>query len=174
MNKTIIEWAKNDPTKNNEPVFKYILFKCNSWYRQVNDNDIEDISNLKFLNLVFLLNTTDPDYYYNLGFRFKAYPSGAFETSLFEITKSSKNFVNCNIKTCFSEIDEDVKLNIDKHFNDLKMKNYYLVNHSASSLTDIIHKYSCWIIPYNNAIRAGKYCADISIDLMNCEKFYYA
>lgn len=160
--------------KDNDLVFKYILFKYTSWADEIGDDSSNNMSSLKFLNLVFLLSTTNPEYYYKLGFRFKAYPSGAFETSLYTALKPSKTLDNVIIKNHFSELCAEIKLNIDRSVDTLKTSNFYLIKYSASKLVDIIHKYSCWIVPYNCAIRQGKNCADIPLELMNCENFYYA
>lgn len=179
MNKSFLEWVGN---KNYDfIVYKYILFKITEWYSKINDTRDNDISLLKFLNLLFLINTIDPIYYYNLGFRFRAYPSGAFESMLYDNICSLKHIINkegVNFEVLsqidFKRLDINIKNKIDGTFVELEMLNYYLVTYSASRIVDIIHKYSCWILVYKKFFLKGDYKSSIPLDLISGEKFYYS
>lgn len=179
MNKSLLEWVENKDY--DFIVYKYILFKISEWYSKINSSKNNDISFLKFFNLLFLINTVDPIYYYNLGFRFRAYPSGAFEAMLYDniatlksiIDKEGANFEILN-QMDLEKLDNKVKNKIDDSFTKLEMLNYYLVTYSASRLTDIIHKYACWILAYNKFFLKGDHTSNIPIELMSGEKFYYS
>ncbi|MCT3727850.1 DUF4065 domain-containing protein [Elizabethkingia anophelis] len=164
----------------------YILLQFAKWYKEEYKTlELNDLSILKSLKLFFLLSTVnthkDGQNLIDLGFdKYVAMPFGPVESETYDLFKTepyiNKNSLNYNllIEENISNIQLSNKKIIDECIKELKLINGSLIKLSASLLVDLTHKYSSWILSYNQAVKEKVSTKQMSVGLIKEEeKFYF-
>jgi|SRR5690554_1296614 len=141
---------------------KYILLKFCDWYYELNpskkENGENDLSILKSLKLIFFLCSIEKDektLLDNPFENFKAMPLGPVEKDVYDFFLEENSIIDYN-KTYESAI-KNISLSVENKelinelFEELKNKNYSLINNSARYLVDLTHEWSCWKNNYTKA-----------------------
>ena len=163
----------------------YILLKLSEWYKENKSIEENDLSILKSLKLFFLLSTVNTDKdnenLIDIGFdKYVAMPFGPVESDVYDffkeqnyIDKTSLDYNNL-LSEDISELNKDIKKVIDDCLNELQSINNNIINLSASLLVDLTHKYSSWIVSYNNAKANNVLTWRMSNNAIKSEeKFYF-
>ncbi|WP_313156040.1 hypothetical protein [Sphingobacterium multivorum] len=164
---------------------KYLLQCFGKWY-QSKRSDINDLSILKSLKLIFFtcsMSTQEDRNLLDHGFSFSAMPLGHVESDIYSYYKNgdfSSIIDNKSIKMeklmseDFSDLRSPLKSILDKSIKSLQDKNDHLILESASSLVELSHKHSSWINNFHKAQTKGTLSHPIAnIDIITEEKFYF-
>lgn len=170
---------------NKEQVTKYILQQFCEWYYEVNPenriNDKNDLSVLKVLKLIFFLATIKKNEQTLLGNpydNFVAMPLGPVEVDVYNYFLNHTDIINySNINSEFLSdviLESNDKIIVDNLLNDLKEKNYDLINQDAFYLVDLSHEWTCWLKTYNEAKEEGLKAKKMTInDIKDSTRRFY-
>lgn len=151
--------------------FEAFLYELLKWYEEEKKSDINDLSILKILKLLFLWATSDKetlDIYDN----FVSWELWPVEKDIYDSIKLWL-IENFNITSRNTEILKTIKITEEyqkkasEMISYLKKKNPNLILYSASTLVDITHKWNCWKLTRNYKVDK------IESSLILAEEWYF-
>ena len=164
--------------------FEYVLYKLNEWYKDNNGEKENDLSILKAMKLLFFVSGVDrTNNLFDIFDRFQAWQYGHVEADLYnqysqkkgnfdylEISREKTTLRNTLIGVLNNSLPHELKLKIDNNINELKKKNYELINYTAFELVNLSHAYHSWDIYYN---KLKKPYTNMDKDIIINEPKYY-
>lgn len=151
--------------------FEAFLYELLKWYQEEKKSNINDLSILKVLKLLFLWASLSKETL-NIYDNFVSWELWPVEKDIYNSIKSWE-IESFNITNKNTEIIKSIKC-IDKYqeqaskmISYLKKKNPNLILYSASTLVDITHRWNCWKLTRNYKIDK------IESSLILAEEWYF-
>ncbi|WP_407484695.1 type II toxin-antitoxin system antitoxin SocA domain-containing protein [Elizabethkingia anophelis] len=169
-----------DKNTDKKLAFEYFVYQLHVWYKEAcGDTKDNDLSILKVLKLLFFVSAVGTDKNSQSSLiddvfdNFCAMPYGHVESDIYTIIKE-KRLDNISIDTTKSRInsldpilqniDNGVKVKIDKSIDLLKEINFNLIKFSSFELVELSHRWYSWQKNYTKAKLSGSFSIPISID----------
>ncbi len=173
--------------------FEYVVFKLIDWYksfngveRDVDFNSDNDFSKLKVFKLHFFTSAikSDSNQLLSVFNNFYAMPFGHVESDIYDYINELERF-EIDVKATkikgpyldilhksFSELDGDIKSEIDEAIDVLFGRNNELINLSAMDLVELSHQWYSWKFTFDKAQSDGKFSERILPELIKSEYKY--
>lgn len=152
--------------------FNAFLIELLEWYKKDVDENVNDLSKLKVLKLLFLWASKNEEAL-NIFDNFVAWDLWPVERDLYNAIKNSNSDLffkisnNKLLKINDWKLSDESEKNAKELIDFLKRTNRNLIKKSASSLVDITHKWNCWDITRSFGIEK------ISKNLILSEEWYF-
>lgn len=179
--------SNDDDLVKKQIAFEYIIKRCLSWYRDVNGDKENDLCTLKLFKLLFFIsavrsNTENKNNLIDSVFNnFYAMPYGHIEYDIYNLCKKLKGELKYftlsdnklvekeNFYKLDSEIDSDIRKEIDLSISELRIKNSDIINYKPFELINLSHCWYSWKKSYYNARGNNIFSKKIPIDDMKIE-----
>lgn len=161
--------------------FEYLLSELIKWHDELLGDLPNDLSKIKVLKLMFFVSAVDADNdnegLLDIFDEYYALPYGPVESEVYNSLENLQ-FYNINRNSTVKKDDIDIsfenesinRLKIKSAVDKLKSTNPELIKMKPFDLVELSHKWSCWSIVYDYALKNNTYAYKIPTELIKAEK----